>query len=180
MVAQAKMAIDTKNGTIDHPSSSQMEPVIGAPTFSPVWSRYFTAKTMTKNTTISAKNAVTAVTKKYRLSTAGARVDACSGKSGIPSNIFVTVSRAARRRHSRLAASHDQNESADPQHRHDAAKPDEVHHHESVAAALGVVVEAVEQQFVDRRADAPLAGFHQGKAQFLRRVLDAVEVAGQP
>jgi len=87
MVAQAKIAIETRNGTIDHPSSSQMEPVIGAPTFSPVWSRYLTAKTMTKNTTINAKNAVIAVTKKYRLSTSGARLDACTGKSGIPSNI---------------------------------------------------------------------------------------------
>src|SRR5687768_17414306 len=87
MVAQAKMAIDTRNGTMVHPSSSQMEPVIGAPTFSPVRSRYFTAKTMTKNTTSSATNAVTAVTKKYRLSTSGARLDACSGKSGMPSSI---------------------------------------------------------------------------------------------
>ena len=50
-------------------------------------SRYLIAKMMTNTTTSSAKNAVTAVTKKYRLSTSGARLEACSGKSGIPSNI---------------------------------------------------------------------------------------------
>ena len=43
--AQAKITIDTNNGTMDHPSSSGMEPAIGAPTsFSPVGSRYLIAR----------------------------------------------------------------------------------------------------------------------------------------
>jgi len=78
IVAQAKITTDTNNGTMDQPSSSGMEPVIGAPTFSPVGSRYLIAEEMTKTTTSSAKNAVTAVTKKYRLFTSGATRGAAS------------------------------------------------------------------------------------------------------
>jgi hypothetical protein len=61
--------------------------VIGAPTLRPVSSRYLIAKKATRITTRIAKNAVMAMMTKYRLSTWGARVDACSGKSGIPDSI---------------------------------------------------------------------------------------------
>ena len=39
-----KMAMATKNGTSDQPISSGIDPVMGAPTFSPVGSRYLKPK----------------------------------------------------------------------------------------------------------------------------------------
>jgi hypothetical protein len=45
------------------------------------------AKTITTIVTTRRRNAVTATMNRYRLSTRGASVDACSGKSGIPENI---------------------------------------------------------------------------------------------
>jgi hypothetical protein len=45
------------------------------------------AKMMTSTVTTTAKNAHTAVMKKYRLSTRAAIVDACSGNSGIPGSM---------------------------------------------------------------------------------------------
>src|SRR3990167_4756388 len=175
-VAHPKIAIAMKNGTIVHPSSSGIDPVIGAPTRSPVRSRYLIAKISTSTTTSSAKNAVTAVTKKYRLSTSGARVEACSGNSGIPGSIptgpsgpiesdsrqafrrehastTTSPSRAADRR-GRLAQAHHHDVRPDEEHGQHPAQADEVHHEQAIPAALRVVVETVEEQLVDEAADA--------------------------
>ena len=121
------------------------------------------------------------MTKKYRLSTSGARVDACSGKSGIPSNIYGYASHArrgagirdSRRRIIRMKPPMPSTVRTPPSRTRFITMS-------AVAAALRVVVEAVEQQLVDRRADVPLARFDQRQPQLLRRVLDAVEVARQP
>src|SRR5688572_11134376 len=86
-VAQPNITIEERNGTIDHLSSSGINPVIGAPTRSPARSRYLIAKTTTLMTTSSAKNAVTATARKYSLSTSETIVDACSGNGGLPDSI---------------------------------------------------------------------------------------------
>ena len=97
------------------PEVGQLQPggaamPIGAPTFSPVVSRYLMAKMITSTTTRSAKNAVVAVTKKYRLSTAGAREEACSGNRGIPESIINQASGPGPQAPGprRLAAAHQQ------------------------------------------------------------------------
>ncbi len=58
--AHTKMPIEMKNGISDHPSSSGIHPVIGAPTLSLVSLRDVIAEQTTKTTTINAKNAVIA------------------------------------------------------------------------------------------------------------------------
>src|SRR5688572_15319171 len=156
-----------------------MEPVIGAPTLSPVLSRYLMAKITTRTETSSAKNPVTARMKKYRLSTSGANEDACSGKSGIPDNIGITASRAARSLRPRLPAPSEHDETPDEQNGQHPAQTHEVHHHDPVSPALRVIVEAVQQQLVDGRADFSLTRFHERQPQLLRRVLDTVKVPGQ-
>src|SRR5262245_42241996 len=143
-----------KKGMMDHPSSSGIEPVIGAPTRLPVPSRYLIVKTSTPMMTMSAKNAVTAVTKKYRLSTSGARLDACSGNSGIPDSICLRPE--VLERLARLAAAHQEYEAADEEDRQHPAQPHEVHHHDAIPAALRVVMKTVEEELVDDRADPSL------------------------
>src|SRR5918994_1636302 len=82
LAPQTNITIARTNGIAVHISSSASDPWIGAPTSSGWRRRYLIAKMMTSTVTTSAKNALTAVMKKYRLSTRGAIVDACSGKSG--------------------------------------------------------------------------------------------------
>src|ERR1043165_4174628 len=111
------------NGTSDQPISSGIDPVIGSPTFSPVSSRYLIAKNVTRMTTSSAKKAVTATMKKYRLSTSGARVDACVGKSGMPDSIELVG-----RRGLRVAAEHDEHERRHSRHGQHGARAHQIHH----------------------------------------------------
>jgi hypothetical protein len=61
-----------------------------------------------------------------------------------------------------------------------AGEAQHVHDHQAVAPGGRVVVEAVEQELVDRAPDALVRGLDQPQAQVARRVLDAVEVARQP
>ena len=128
---------------------------IGAPTFSPVGSRNRTAKIITATATSSAKNAVTAVTKKYRLSTSGARLDACWGKSGNPKRIYVDASGTTERR-MHLAAAHEHDEAPDKEDGQHTTQANEIHDQQPVPTALRVVMKAVQQQLVDDTANLSL------------------------
>src|SRR4029450_8642137 len=114
-----------------------------APTRLPVPSRYLIVKTSTPMMTTSAKNAVTAVTKKYRLSTSGARLYACTGNRGIPDSICLRPE--VLERLTRFAAAHQEHEAADEEDSQHPAQPHEVHHHDAIPATLRVVMDAAEE-----------------------------------
>ena len=60
------------------------------------------------------------------------------------------------------------------------AEPHQVEDRGAVAAGLGVVLVAVEQDLVDGVADPPAGRVHEREPQVLRRVLDAEQVVGDP
>src|SRR5471032_2999652 len=114
----------------------------------------------------SEKKTEIASRKKYSASTRPAMVEACSGKSGVPDHI----SESSKVLRATFPAEHHDDERAQ---RHDgggAGDADHAHDDQAVAAGRRVVVIAVEQQRIDRRADAPLRGFHDGVAQIARAV----------
>src|SRR5215218_3229789 len=84
LAPHTNITIARMNGIPVQISSSASDPWMGAPISFTCRRRYLIAKMMTSTVTTSAKNALTDVMKKYRLSTRGAIVDACSGKSGVP------------------------------------------------------------------------------------------------
>src|SRR5712692_2854653 len=55
-----------------------------------------------------------------------------------------------------------------------------VHDHQGVLAAGRVVVVAVQQDLVRRRADPAIGRFHQPQAQIARRIVDSVEIPRHP
>ena len=155
--------------------------------------------------------------KKYRLSTRGAIVDACSGKSGgiggvrrpVMHNAQCTMhkSRVAGTtptgcpRSCRIVGTYrfiaalcivhcvitapplpspqDEHARHQRQHGRESRCSDEPHDREAVAGALRVVVEAIEEQLVDRRPDPLIGRLEHGKPHVARAVLDAVEVPRQ-
>ena len=75
---------------------------------------------------------------------------------------------------------HDREEDRQDRDRGRSACSDHVHHDRAVAAALGIVVVAVEEDLGRRKGADPVAGrLDQAEAQVARRVLDSVEVARQ-
>src|SRR5574341_1038140 len=84
------MTIARMNGMPVQTSSRARDPWIAAPTSLACFRRYRIAKMMTSVVTSTAKNALTEIRKKYRLSTRGASVDACVGKRGVPGCIVVS------------------------------------------------------------------------------------------
>ena len=78
------------------------------------------------------------------------------------------------------AAAHHHNRRGDQDDRGEAGEADHVHDDGTVLAARRVVVEAVEEDRVDRSADLSGRGLDEAEAEVARRVLDAVEVAGEP
>src|SRR5213592_2877302 len=117
----------------------------------------------------SVKTVLTARRKKRSASTRGASVDACSGKSGSEKRASITsgVPPGATR-----ALGTSQREE-----RERAAGPHRAHDERAVLAGGGVVVEAEEEELIDRRADLARRGLDQPQAEIARRRLDAVEVA---
>ena len=145
---------------------------------------------MTSTVTATAKNAHTAVMKKYRWSTRAAIVDACSGNSGMPGSMCALTFldsicgapgvRVPRQRSVPLAPPHQHDRRAARHERQHAGNPDQRHHGEAVPAARRVVVKAIQEDIVDRAADLPIGGLDQRQPQIARPVLDAVEVVRQP
>ena len=78
----------------------------------------------------------------------------------------------------RRRAGRGQDEAAEGGDGQEASEPHEVEDRGAVAAGLGVVLVAVEQDLVDGGADLPARRVHQREAEVLRRVLDAEEVVG--
>ena len=143
-----------KNGMIDQASSSGIEPVIGAPTFS-------RSSVAVLHGEVDDHDSTTRMREERRdredeeiqLVHLGASVDACSGNSGMPDNIDAQACLSATWRDSRRRIS--TTKPSDETNRQHAAQPHEVHDDGAVPPARRVVVEAVEQQLVDDRADAP-------------------------
>ena len=141
--------------------------------------------------TTTAKNALTAIMKKYRLSTRAATVEAWSGNNGMVGSMCLRYkslsSRAAAQacapcgqRVPSVPAPQHQNGQADPHDREDAGRLHEPHDRQAVLAALRVVVETGQQQLVHGAADLAVGGVDERQPQIARAVLDAVEVVRQP
>ena len=79
-----------------------------------------------------------------------------------------------------LAPHHDDDERAEREDRRGAGEAHRAHDDQAVAAGHRVVVIAVEQQRVDRRADLAGRRFDEREPQIARAVLDAEQIARQP
>ena len=76
-----------------------------------------------------------------------------------------------------LAAQRQTMKPAEREHGQHAADADDVQHRRAVAPGARIVVEAEQQQLIDRRADRSVGGLDQAEPEIARRVLDAEEVA---
>src|SRR5712671_7931966 len=131
----------------------------------------------------SEKKTETATRKKYSASTRPAIVDARSGNNGVPVHMSVSGSSLAyklNRTTSPLTSKHDDDEGAEREHGRGAGEPHRAHDDQPVAPGHRVVVVAVQQQRIDRRADLPGRRFDDAVAQVAGAVLDAEEVPGEP
>src|SRR6202171_4679163 len=79
-----------------------------------------------------------------------------------------------------LAAPHQKEEPRKDQDGADPAQTNQVHHDGAVLPDFRIVVVAVQKDLVDRVADFPIGGFDEPETEVARRVLDPVEVAGEP
>src|SRR5438445_6168510 len=112
----------------------------------------------------SEKKTATASRKKYSASTRNAIVDARSGNRG----------------GMLLFTHHGDNERAERQDGCGAGEANDTHDHETVAAGLRIVVIAIEQHLIDRRADLAGRCVDERESQIARAVLDAEEIARDP
>jgi hypothetical protein len=83
LAPHTNITIAITNGIPVQISSSASDPWIGSPDSSGCRRRYLIAKNTTSTVTTTAKNALTAIMKKYRLSTRAATVEAWSGNNGM-------------------------------------------------------------------------------------------------
>src|SRR5215208_1143372 len=118
----------------------------------------------------SEKNAETASRKKYKASTRPAMVDADSGNNGVPDHISESACRgwgpAARGwPGAPLPAHHDEDERAQRENCRRAGEPHGAHHDQAVSPGHRVVVVAVEQQRIDRRAHLAGRRFDDAEAE---------------
>ena len=165
---------------IDHPSSSGMEPVIGAPTFSPGVVAVLHGKDDDEEHDEQREERRDRRDEEIQVIHLGSEVGRLFGKSGMPDSIDVSASHA-RRGARRLTAPHQQDESGDGQHRHDArraAPGSSPPRRSGRSRGRSGSSRAAARRSPSR--SSPCARLHERQAQLLRRVLDAVEVAGQP
>src|SRR5665213_345420 len=132
------------------------------------------------------KNTAIASRKKYRWSTRVDIVDADSGNNGGPDisgfglrapGYGLQASGFGKRF---LATDHDDDEGRKQQDRRGAGHADRAHDRQAVPPGFRVVVIAIEQQRIHRRADFAIGCIDDREAQIARSVLDAKEVPGEP
>ena len=59
-------------------------------------------------------------------------------------------------------------------------QPQHIHDHQRVLSRGRIVVKAIQQHLIRRRADSFIRRFHQSQPHIARRILDAVEIARDP
>ena len=102
-----------KNGMMDHPSSSAIEPVIGAPTFRRSRSRYLTAKMITSTDDEQREERRHRGDEEIQVVHLGGEVGCLFGKKRDSRKHIRSHASASAAALARLAAAHQQDEAAD-------------------------------------------------------------------
>src|SRR5580704_13136083 len=172
----ANIVSDSRRGMTSQTVSSRMSPWIGTPTSPGVFRLYLKKKKITAAVMATAKNRQIAVMYTIRASTLGAKLDACSGYSGSCDCTALVCS--LRFRFERvIASSEDQNPRDDRENRKYSAKADDAKNRGAVARGRRIVLEAIQQEMVDRTSDLSGRGVDQAESHVARRIFHSVEIA---
>src|ERR1700704_1094523 len=133
------------------------------------------------------KNRVTAVMKKYKWSTDRAIEEACSGWKGIPcikvSSFAIALSSHVPSQSCRpfrvvsFTAKHHEHEDSQNQHGKEARRAHDVHYDEPIFPGHRIVLVAVQQRMVGRRANFSFRRLDQSETKISCRIRDSVKVA---